>query len=170
MNLQFMTCPLGRRALEQTFQAIIAAPFAALGVRTEEDCLTEVAYLPRATRLFAPAPGFAQEVCAQLCAYLDNPRFAFDLPLKVGGTPFQRQVWQAISEIRSGAIAAYSDLAWQLGSAPRAIGQACGANCVPLIIPCHRVVGRRGLGGFMHAREGEPLAIKRWLLAHEARA
>ena len=55
-----------------------------------------------------------------------------------------------------------------LGGAPRAIGQACGANRIALVIPCHRVVGAMGsMGGFMNAEEGDPIAIKRWLLTHE---
>ena len=65
-------------------------------------------------------------------------------------------------------IAHLGELAADIHSAPRAVGGACGANNIALVIPCHRVVGSLGsLGGFMHAVDGDPLAIKRWLLTHE---
>ena len=63
--------------------------------------------------------------------------------------------------------ATYGKLAADLGSAPRAVGQACGANPFPLIVPCHRVTSAAGLGGFANAREGWLLEVKRWLLAFE---
>ena len=67
----------------------------------------------------------------------------------------------------AGATRSYLEVAQQIGSAPRPVGTACGANRIPLLIPCHRVVGSSGLGGFMHSRGGKPLEIKRWLLRHE---
>jgi methylated-DNA-[protein]-cysteine S-methyltransferase len=61
----------------------------------------------------------------------------------------------------------YAGIAEQLGTAPRPVGRACGANRIPLVIPCHRVLGSNGIGGFMNVKGGYPLDIKRWLLAHE---
>ena len=77
-------------------------------------------------------------------------------------------MWKAIAAIPLGQSRTYGEVARMVRSAPRAVGQACGANRVALIIPCHRVVGALGvLGGFMNAHRGDPIAIKRWLLAHE---
>ena len=83
------------------------------------------------------------------------------------GTGYQHRVWEAVRAIPLGATRSYLDVAQQIGSAPRPVGTACGANRIPLLIPCHRVVGSSGLGGFMHSRGGKPLEIKRWLLRHE---
>lgn len=69
--------------------------------------------------------------------------------------------------IPRGQTRSYGELAAQLKSGAQAVGQACGANPIPVIIPCHRVVGKSGLGGFMRHANGAPLDIKRWLLAHE---
>jgi methylated-DNA-[protein]-cysteine S-methyltransferase len=76
-------------------------------------------------------------------------------------------VWEAIAAIPRGRTLTYGQVAKQVRSAPRAVGQACGANWFPLVIPCHRVVGAKSLGGFGHHGEGFHLEIKRWLLAHE---
>ena len=92
----------------------------------------------------------AQKVCEQLAAYFADPDFHFDLPLQPGGTAHQNKVWQAMCAIPRGKTRSYGDVATQLGSSPRAVGQACGANPIPIIIPCHRVVGKAGMGGFMH--------------------
>jgi methylated-DNA-[protein]-cysteine S-methyltransferase len=90
-----------------------------------------------------------------------------DVPFELDGTPFQRRVWSAIATIVPGRTLTYNDLARTLGTAPRPVGGACGANRLPLVIPCHRVVGANGLGGFMNVRSGNPLDVKRWLLRHE---
>lgn len=150
------------------YQAKLLTPFAVLGVRTEEDWLTDIEYLPLDTQPLAPQNPLAREVCEQLKHYLARPDFVFDLPLHIGGTIHQRRVWQTIQNIAPGSTLSYADIACQLHSAPRAIGQACGANRLPVVIPCHRVISKNGgLGGFMHASNGDPLAIKRWLLQHE---
>ena len=101
---------------------------------------------------------------AQLQDYFDGKRAAFDLPLSPHGTDFQRRVWDALRAIPVGETRSYGDLAKALNSAARAIGQANGANPIPLIIPCHRVVAAGHLGGYSG---GEGLATKRWLLALE---
>jgi methylated-DNA-[protein]-cysteine S-methyltransferase len=82
------------------------------------------------------------------------------------GTVFQQRVWQAIASIPLGQTRSYGQLAEQLNSGPRAVANACGANRIPLIIPCHRVLAKNGLGGFMQGKKNG-LNIKRWLLAHE---
>ncbi len=154
--------------LSADYQAKLATPFAVLGLRIEEDWLTDIEYLPVDTPLLAPQTVLAKEICDQLQAYLADPHFTFDLSMHVGGTVHQRRVWRAIQNIPSGMTCSYADIAAQLHSAPRAVGQACGANRLPIIIPCHRVIAKSGgLGGFMNASDGVPLDIKRWLLHHE---
>ena len=103
----------------------------------------------------------------QLNAYFEGRCFVFDLPLALAGTPFQQRVWAALQAIPPGQTRTYGELARELGSAPRAIGQACRANPCPIVVPCHRVVARQGLGGFAGDTSGRRLAAKRWLLEHE---
>ncbi|MGG5810787.1 methylated-DNA--[protein]-cysteine S-methyltransferase [Falsiroseomonas sp. CW058] len=108
------------------------------------------------------------EAVGQIQDYFDGRRMRFDLPLAPHGSAFQRRVWQALQDIPPGETRSYGDLARLLGSAARAIGQANGANPIPILIPCHRVVATGGmLGGYSG---GEGPATKRWLLDHERRA
>jgi methylated-DNA-[protein]-cysteine S-methyltransferase len=149
-----------------TYQAVVSAPTFSLGLRCSEDEVLGIDYLePRAA--VAPQGLLAKEAVRQLRAYLADPAFAFSLPLAPAGTGFQRRVWARIAEIPSGETRAYGALAQSLGSAPRAVGNACGANPYPLVVPCHRVVSAHGLGGFARQRGGFLLDVKRWLLAHE---
>ena len=155
--------------LRKSYQARLVTPCAVLGICTEEQWLTDIDYLPLDMPPLAPTNPLAEEVCRQLLAYLDDPGFVFDLSLHISGTLHQQRVWEAIQQIPCGSTRSYADIALQLHSAPRAVGQACGANRLPIIVPCHRVVAKNGgLGGFMHASDGMPLAIKRWLLKHES--
>jgi len=154
---------------EKIYQAKILTPFAVLGICTDEDWLTEIDYLPLDTPLQKPETPLANEVCAQLEAYLSDPAFTFDLSLHINGTTHQRRVWEQIQSIPSGKTSSYADIAKEIHSAPRAVGRACGANKIPIIIPCHRIIAKNGgLGGFMNASEGNPLKIKQWLLNHES--
>lgn len=154
--------------MEDYYQAKLATPFAVLGIRTNGVWLTNIEYLPPDTPPLVFQNELAKEVCRQLQAYLADPNFVFDLSLHISGTNHQRRVWQAIKIIPSGSTSSYADIAVRLCSAPRAVGQACGANRLPIVIPCHRVISKNGgIGGFMNARHGFPLDIKRWLLRHE---
>ena len=102
---------------------------------------------------------------AQLGAYFAGELRRFALRLDPLGTPFQRSVWQALSEIGFGDTRSYSDIAQAIGNARavRAVGAANGRNPLPIVVPCHRVIGRDGsLTGYAGG-----LPIKRWLLAHE---
>ena len=84
----------------------------------------------------------------QLNAYFDGRLDKFDLPVDPSGSRFQRDVWQQMCEIPSGATKTYGDIANALNNTARAVGQACGANPIPIIIPCHRVLAASGLGGY----------------------
>lgn len=149
------------------YQAIVSVPAFSLGLRCSEDEVLSIDYLePRAG--VAPRTPLAKEAVRQLLAYLADPRFEFALSLAPAGTAFQRRVWAGISAIPTGATQTYGELAQAIGSAPRAVGNACGANPYPLVVPCHRVIAADGgLGGFARSRGGFLLDVKRWLLAHE---
>ena len=150
------------------YAAKVKTPFAVLGLRTNGTALTSLHYLPLAERAAAPADRVAEKAVRELESYLADPGYRFTVALAPAGTAFQQRVWAALSAIPRGQSRTYGEVARVVRSAPRAIGQACGANRIALIIPCHRVVGAQGsLGGFMNAEDGDPIAIKRWLLAHE---
>jgi len=149
------------------YQAKLAVPFGVLGVRCNDNALTGIEFLDPGTTPQPPVNELAQKVCEQLSAYLSDPDFRFNIPVMFGGTAHQNKVWQAMRNIPRGETRSYGELAAVLKSGAQAVGQACGANPVPIIVPCHRVVGKTGLGGFMSHANGKPLDIKRWLLAHE---
>lgn len=151
------------------FSAIVKVPFGALGVRTEAGVLRELVYLPTHFAEKSPTDPLAEKAADQVVRYCAEPDFRFNLPLAQVGTPFQRKVWDVISGIPRGDVLTYGDVARIIRSAPRAVGQACGANWFPLIIPCHRVTAAGGLGGFSNHDDetGFHVGVKRWLLAHE---
>ena len=130
--------------------------------------MTGIAYLPKSERAQAPTDAVAEQAVRQIERYLDDPHFRFTLRLTPAGTAFRRRVSDALARIPVGESRTYGELARELHTAPRAVGGACAANTIALVIPCHRVVGSQGsLGGFMNAVDGDPIAIKRWLLTHE---
>jgi methylated-DNA-[protein]-cysteine S-methyltransferase len=149
------------------YQAKLAVPFGVLGIRCDSGALIGIEFLAPDTVPCAPSSALAKLVCEQLSAYFDNPAFHFNLPLRLNGTAHQTRVWQAMCAIPRGETRSYGELAAALQSSAQAVGQACGANPIAIVIPCHRVVGKAGLGGFMHHSGGYALDIKRWLLAHE---
>jgi len=172
-----------------TYGAVVRLPCCALGIVTDAKAVSRLRYLPADTPEEAPSGAVADRAVRELARYLLDPGFRFTVPLAPSGTLFQRRVWDVIGDIPAGQSRTYGELAQKLVTAPRAVGQACGANPIALMIPCHRVVGGLGsLGGFMGRAGGGrddgssdlfaweeradagrvyPAAIKRWLLAHE---
>ena len=91
------------------------------------------------------------EAARQLDDYFAGKLTVFDLPLRPAGTAFERSVWAAMQDIPYGETRCYGDLAAATHSAPRAVGRACGRNPIPIIIPCHRVLGKGWMGGYSGA-------------------
>lgn len=149
------------------FQAVMPAPFGAVGIHTSADAVTGIHYLSKSAAPRAPTSALAARAVRQIERYLDDPQFRFELPLSIDGTDYQRRVWEALTRIPLGELKTYGGLAGELRSSARAVGQACGANRLPIVIPCHRVVSGAGIGGFAHHTDGYLIATKRWLLAHE---
>jgi methylated-DNA-[protein]-cysteine S-methyltransferase len=104
------------------------------------------------------------EAMRQLQAYFAGQLTRFNLPLAAAGTPFEHRVWAAMQAIPFGETRSYGDVAHELDSGPRAVGRACGRNPIPIVIPCHRILARAGLGGYSG---GIGLPTKQWLLGLE---
>ncbi|MBM4180348.1 MAG: methylated-DNA--[protein]-cysteine S-methyltransferase [Betaproteobacteria bacterium] len=150
------------------YTAILRAPFGALGVRVADGHLTGLEFLAPGSKPVASGLPLVKRLEKELAAYYADPEHVFDLPLEPIGTPFRQRVWNALLAIPAGQTRSYGDIARQVTSAPRAVGQAVGDNPLPIVIPCHRVIAADGgLGGFMHSRTGYSQDIKRWLLRHE---
>jgi methylated-DNA-[protein]-cysteine S-methyltransferase len=154
----------------RVFQACVRTPFATLGITATEQYVTGIRFLAPSVRAIAPPRNtIAFLACVQLQEYLENPRFDFELPIRLTGTRHRLAVWEAMQRIPAGKVRTYGEVANELHSSARAVGGACGANPIPVVVPCHRIIGSGGsIGGFMGAKdEGFELGIKRWLLGHE---
>jgi methylated-DNA-[protein]-cysteine S-methyltransferase len=154
------------------YDVTVDFPRMKVGVKTRDGKVVALRYLPLNSESISARNPLAERAAAQLQDYLKNPDAKFDLPLAIEGTPFQLALWKALCEIPRGETMTYGEMAKKLGrgdwEASRDVGQACGDNRLPIVIPCHRVVAADGLGGFGHATGGYLLEAKRWLLAHEA--
>jgi len=145
--------------------AFVETPLGSLGILVEDGILRGLDLEPdRTTRARDAPPAVVRE---QLMAYFEDGNHAFGLPLDLQGTAFQIRVWEALREIPSGCTVTYGELAREIGTSARAIGGTCRANPCPIVVPCHRVVAGKGLGGFAGDSSGRKLAVKRWLLRHE---
>lgn len=148
------------------YHTLVSTPYGEWSVCDDGDRVVGFDYWPELGS-FAETSRLGQEVRRQVAAYLADGQFRFDLPLKPSGTEFQQRVWQLMCEIPAGEVRTYGDVAQELGSAARAVGGACRVNPIPLIIPCHRIVAKQGLGGFSGQTEGVTLTLKERLLSHE---
>lgn len=147
------------------------SPIGVLAVRFEGSAVCELNFLHQSGRedetgrqTMTP---LMRELSAQLQGYFSSPTHLFSIPLRLRGTDFQQRVWHALQRIPPGEVRTYGQLAQQLHSSARAVGNACRHNPVPIIVPCHRVVSASGLGGFCGRTEGAEVRLKRWLLKHE---
>ncbi|MEY8117014.1 methylated-DNA--[protein]-cysteine S-methyltransferase [Falsihalocynthiibacter sp. BN13B15] len=115
----------------------------------------------------APSTDVSKRAADQLSAYFDGGKAGFDLPLRPSGSAFQQKVNAAMRAIPYGETRTYGEIAKDIGASAQAVGNACGTNSIPVIIPCHRVLGAQGLGGF--SGEGA-VETKVKLLIHEGAA
>lgn len=153
------------------FDVTVDFPKMKVAVLTREERVVEIRYLPLPSPSIPPRNALAEKAARQLERYREDPDTVFDLPLVIEGSPFQKSVWQAMCAIPRGRTRTYGEIAKELGGSDRemnrAVGQACGDNRLPIVIPCHRVVAAGGIGGFAHSTGGYLLEAKRWLLLHE---
>ncbi|MCG5499401.1 methylated-DNA--[protein]-cysteine S-methyltransferase [Ectothiorhodospira lacustris] len=150
------------------YDLVLDSPLGRLALRCSGQGLTALDYVADEVPLRDPCNTLSSQAAEQLRHYFKDPSFVFDLPLDLQGTPFQQRIWSALIRIPSGKVLSYGALARLVGSGPRAIGGACRANPLPVIVPCHRVISTRGgLGGYGGATCGAGLEVKSWLLVHE---
>ena len=152
------------------YDVTVDFPKMKVGVTTRDGVVTSLRYLALSAASLAPKNALAEKAARQLEAYRANPDSAFDLPVIVEGSELEKAVWRAMCAIPRGKTRTYGDVAREVGADARTVGQACGDNRLPLVIPCHRIVAADGIGGFAHATSGYLLEAKRWLLMHEAAA
>ena len=149
MSLRYFDSPVGRLALEADGEALTSLRWADGDERGESG---------------QPGP-ILTEAMRQLDRYFQRRLRRFDLPLAPRGTDFQKRVWAMMSDIPFGETATYGGMATALGSGARAVGTACGRNPLPIVVPCHRVLGSGGAAGGFSGGAGLP--TKRQLLAIE---
>lgn len=142
-------------------RGFLDTPLGPLSVFSEAGAITALRWGAVDERIGAPETDAALQ---QLAAYFAGDLTAFDLPWRVAASAFQREVCAAMLAIPYGETRTYGELARELGASPQAIGGACGGNPIPVIIPCHRVLGANGLGGYSGQGGVE---TKVWLLRHE---
>ena len=141
--------PIGPLTIELTGEALTLLEFGTHGEAT----------------LDTPPRSLGAETARQIEAYFAGKLKQFDLPLRAEGTPFRQKVWQALRDVPYGQTRSYGEIAREVDSAPRAVGGACGANPIAIVVPCHRIVGAGGwIGGFSG---GDGCATKNILLEHE---
>jgi len=124
---------------------LLDSPFGQLLVVEDDGAITRLTWGGKAD---GDQTGLLREAGGQLRAYGEKQLTRFDLPLRVAGSEFQRAVCDAMLEIPFGETRTYGQIASALGASPQAVGNACGGNPIPIIIPCHRVLGADSLGGF----------------------
>lgn len=143
--------------------AVTPSPLGNLELIVENEALTVLAWTDAPAR--EAAHPLLQKAIDQLDAYFADGSAPFDLPLAPAGNDFERAVWRGMLEIPSGETASYGDLADKTGRPARAVGGACGRNPIPIVIPCHRVVGADGSMTGYSGKGG--VETKHWLLRHE---
>ena len=144
-------------------QTTVPSPIGPIKIRETGGAITRVAW---GTGAQDETP-LLQDAKRQLLAYFAQEITEFDLPVKVEGSDLQRKACDVMRAIPFGETRTYGDLAKELGVPAQAVGQACGGNPIPIIIPCHRILGANGLGGFSG---GTGIESKVWLLRHEGAA
>ena len=143
---------------------VVDSPIGALALEESDGQLVRVRWTDDVPSKHPPTTPHLGLTSEALRRYFTGEPESFDLPVSASGSDFQRRVWREMRAIPHGQTRTYGDLAHSLGSAPRAVGMACGANPIPIIVPCHRIVASNGLGGYSG---GSGLETKVFLLRLE---
>ncbi len=154
------------------YDFLYQSPAGCLGVCVDAESITKIIWLDEpALETTALSPSnlsnnhFKKKIGLVLDDYFESGLITSEISLRPQGTRFQKKVSQALKKIPSGTVKTYGEVARELHTSSRAVGQACRRNHIPLFIPCHRVVAAKGIGGFMGGYRY--VERKRWLLQHE---
>ena len=150
---------------EASFTWIVDSPLGGLALTANADALTALDWTFLAANEGAPGHPILRQAVNELAAYFSDSRHVFTVPTTQPGSEFEQAVWREMCEIPSGETRSYGDLASATGRPARAVGGACGANAIPIIVPCHRVVGADGRMVGYSGKGG--IETKTWLLRHE---
>ena len=126
----------------------VKSPLGPLLVTEEDGAITEITWAEEGAEHSLDETPVLLDARRQLDEYFAGERSVFDLPLAPAGTEFEKKVWDQLLAIPYGEVKQYGDVARAIGGIARAVGGACGSNPIPIVIPCHRVVGQGGLTGF----------------------
>jgi methylated-DNA-[protein]-cysteine S-methyltransferase len=150
------------------YDACLKTPFATLGLRFDKGKLVGVDFVEPGMKVKA-VTAESKNACKQIKSYCSKKPSGkcFNIKVKPTGTQFQKKVWGELQKIPVGTVVTYGELAKRLKTSARAVGNACRKNPVPIVVPCHRVVSKVGLGGYAGRTAGEFFKIKEWLLNHE---
>lgn len=146
---------------------VMNSPVGKIYVETKNEQLVKLEYHSKKKVTTHKLSSFASQVKTQIEKYFKSSKTKFTVAVELAGTPFQKKVWRTMQKIPAGQTRTYGEISDQLQSSPRAIGNACRANPVPLVVPCHRIVGKSSLGGFGGEIAGRNIDCKSWLLKHE---
>ncbi len=154
------------------YDLLYDSPTGQLGVCVNAEGITKIIWLEQdVLELSDVSPSkpinrkLKKKIISALDDYFESGLINTEISLCPEGTLFQQKVWQALKKIPPGTVKTYGDVARELQTSSRAVGQACRRNNIPLFIPCHRVVAAQGIGGFMGGYRH--VERKRWLLQHE---
>lgn len=145
--------------------SITTTPLGPIQITTRDSQLEKIEFVSDSTK--PSLDNKHKNIYQALKNYFETSKYCFDLSINLIGTPFQQKVWQALTEIPIGQTLTYKDIAKKLNTSPRAVGNACRRNPIPVVIPCHRVVAQSHLGGYAGKTCGKLMNIKTWLLKHE---
>lgn len=154
MSKIIFTTPVGRILLLASNTHVLGLKL----LRVDDDTVGELEY-----------SSITQDTIRQFESYFRNAQYKWSLPLAEQGTIFQRKVWQYLQMIPVGETRTYSEVANDISSSARAVGNACRANPYAIVVPCHRVVSKSGFGGYYGKTAGNEIEVKRWLLEYECR-
>lgn len=153
------------------YDTVVNTPFKRLGLRGNDERVTEIHFLDADAEPKQSLDLALLQATAEIKQYCTNPDTEFTFKYELKGTDFEKRVWDAIARIPRGEVRTYKELADELGTSPRAVGNACAKNPIPVVIPCHRVVASNGFGGYCGETLDESpkglIRIKGWLLLHE---
>ena len=154
------------RILPQNNFCLFGLPVAAV---FEKNCLIQIHLNQNMATYEKTSAGIEPllELYRQLNAYRKNPEFHFSIPHQLSGTPWQKRVWQSLLSIPPGQTKTYGELARLLGGSAQAVGQALKHNPLPILYPCHRVIAKKGWGGYAGKCDGWQMQFKLALLKHE---